>query len=76
MLVLRDHVLGREPMSELFARVIGLLTGDGTARGLLACVVLGGLGIFAINSAADVILTRSWIRHEILVTYEADTASA
>jgi ATP-binding cassette subfamily B protein/subfamily B ATP-binding cassette protein MsbA len=62
MQILLDHVLSRAPMPASLAWVVHLLPGGETARGLLVWVVLAGLGIFAINSTADVILTRAWIR--------------
>jgi ATP-binding cassette subfamily B protein/subfamily B ATP-binding cassette protein MsbA len=62
MQLLVDHVLGREPVPGPLARVLEVLPGGSTARGLLACLVLAGLGVFALTSAADVVLARAWIR--------------
>jgi ATP-binding cassette, subfamily B, bacterial len=61
MQVLVDHVLGDRPPGEALARVIQLLPGD-PRRVLLVGVVLSGLGLFALRSAADVALTRTWTR--------------
>ncbi len=62
MKILVDHVLGHEPMSDTLARGVAFLPGAGTAVGLLAWVVVAGLGIFAAGSVVDVVLTCSWIR--------------
>jgi ABC-type multidrug transport system fused ATPase/permease subunit len=59
MKVLVDHVLGGAPLPEPLAR---LIPGADAPRTLLAWVVLAGVGIFAINSALEVFLTRAWIR--------------
>ncbi len=60
--VLVDHVLGDVPPTEAVAQCLALLPGGETKRGLLVWVVLAGLGVFALNSAAEVVLTRTWIR--------------
>jgi ATP-binding cassette, subfamily B, bacterial len=62
MQVLVDHVLGGKPMAEPLARAVQLLPGAGTPGGLLVWVVAAGLVVFAVNSAADVVLTRAWVR--------------
>jgi ATP-binding cassette subfamily B protein/subfamily B ATP-binding cassette protein MsbA len=62
MKILVDHVLGQKPMPETLARGAALLPGADTPTGLLAWVVLAGLGVFAAGSAAEVILTCAWIR--------------
>src|SRR5436305_14782958 len=62
MQILVDHVLGRRPMSAGLARIAGLLPGAASSGGLLAYVAVAGLGIFAIESAVDVVLTVAWIR--------------
>jgi ATP-binding cassette subfamily B protein len=62
MKVLVDHVLGSRPMAGPLAWATALLPGAGTSRGLLAWVVAAGLVIFAVNSAAEVVFTRAWIR--------------
>jgi ATP-binding cassette subfamily B protein/subfamily B ATP-binding cassette protein MsbA len=65
MQALVDHVLGDRPIAEpgVPARLaIGLLPAADTSRGLLAWIIVAGLGIFAVASAADILLTRTWIR--------------
>lgn len=52
--VLVDHVLGTSPLPENWGG-IGRHT-------LLLIVVLAGLGVFAVNAASDVVLTRAWVR--------------
>jgi ATP-binding cassette subfamily B protein/subfamily B ATP-binding cassette protein MsbA len=58
MQVVVDHVLGSTPPG----LVAAILPGASSARGLLAWMVLAGLGVFALNSAAEVIITRAWVR--------------
>jgi ATP-binding cassette subfamily B protein len=60
--LLVDHVLDRQPMAPALARVLDLVPGTGTTQGLLAWLVLAGVGVFVVTSAVDVILTRAWIR--------------
>src|SRR5690349_10268543 len=60
--LLVDYVLGDAPRGGLFAQVIDRLPGAESRRGLLVWVVAAGVGVFAINSAAEVLLTRAWIR--------------
>jgi ATP-binding cassette subfamily B protein/subfamily B ATP-binding cassette protein MsbA len=62
MKVLVDHVLSDAPLAPSIAALMALLPGAATPRGMLIWVVLAGLGIFAIHSALDVLLTRAWIR--------------
>jgi ATP-binding cassette subfamily B protein/subfamily B ATP-binding cassette protein MsbA len=57
-----DHVLRHAPLAEPLARLVRILPGAGTGPGLLAWVVLAGLGVFALSSAVDVLLTRAWLR--------------
>jgi ATP-binding cassette subfamily B protein/subfamily B ATP-binding cassette protein MsbA len=59
--VLIDHVLGTVPMSEPLASLVALLPGGDSVRGLLFWVVLAGILVFALNSFAEVVLTRAWI---------------
>jgi ATP-binding cassette subfamily B protein len=61
MKIVIDHVLAREPVSDTLAKVIALLPGGSTPEGLLGWMVLTTLAFVALNSAAEVILTRSWI---------------
>jgi ABC-type multidrug transport system fused ATPase/permease subunit len=61
MKILVDHVLD-DQISETLAPWVGLLPGAATATGLLAWVVLAGLGIAAANTATEAILTWYWIR--------------
>jgi ATP-binding cassette subfamily B protein/subfamily B ATP-binding cassette protein MsbA len=61
MKIVVDHVLGQEPMAETLARVTSLLPGGDTPRGLLSWMALATLAIFAINSAANVVLSRAWV---------------
>ena len=56
MKVLVDHVLGQMPASG----VVALLPWSQSGEGLLVWVVLAGLAIFFINSAADTTLTFAW----------------
>ena len=60
--ILVDHVLGAQALPEALARGAALLPGGGTVGGLLVCVVVAGLLIFAIDSLADVVLIFAWIR--------------
>jgi ATP-binding cassette subfamily B protein/subfamily B ATP-binding cassette protein MsbA len=62
MKVVVDHLLGGAPPAEPIARVLRALPGADTPRGVLAWVVAAGLVLFAVNSAADVFLTRAWVR--------------
>src|SRR5207302_7640213 len=62
MRVLVDHVLGNVPMPGPLARMVGFLPGADTPRGLLVWVVAAGVVVFAVNSAAEVLLTRAWVR--------------
>ena len=62
MKILVDHVLGQKQMSQTLAGIVSLLPGADTAGGLLVWIVLASLGVFAVNSAIDAILTLSWIR--------------
>ncbi|MDQ5851718.1 MAG: ABC transporter ATP-binding protein/permease, partial [Chloroflexota bacterium] len=70
MKIVVDHVLGQAPMSGTLAHIAGLLPGATTPEGLLAWVVVAGLGIFAVNSTVDVILTISWIRVGQAMVYD------
>src|SRR5262249_3707559 len=62
MKILVDHVLGHEPMPGMVASIAGVLPGGDTTAGLLAWVVVAGLVVFCVNSLAEVVLTRAWIR--------------
>lgn len=62
MKVLVDNVLDDKPMPDVLARIADLLPGADSAQGLLMWVAVAGLGLFALNSAFNVILTWSWIR--------------
>jgi ABC-type multidrug transport system fused ATPase/permease subunit len=59
--ILVDHVLGEAPMAEPLAAVAGSIPGGDSPRGLLVWVVFAGVAIFALNSVAEVLLTRAWI---------------
>jgi ATP-binding cassette subfamily B protein/subfamily B ATP-binding cassette protein MsbA len=69
MQILIDHVLGDEPLPELLARSVALLSGTASGEAisppsreaLLLWVVLAELAVFGITSAVNVLLTRSWI---------------
>jgi ATP-binding cassette subfamily B protein/subfamily B ATP-binding cassette protein MsbA len=61
MKIVVDHVIGQEPMAESLARGLQLLPGADTPRGLLTWMVLGSLAIFAISSAANIVLSRAWV---------------
>ena len=50
--VLVDHVLGQHPLAGWGGAAWSLLPGTATPSGLLAWVVVAGLAIFAVNSAA------------------------
>jgi ATP-binding cassette subfamily B protein/subfamily B ATP-binding cassette protein MsbA len=60
--LLVDSVFGDLPLPEPVALVTEMLPGGATPRGMLAWIVLAGLGIFAASSVLDVLLTRAWIR--------------
>ena len=62
MKVLVDHVLGDLPMTGAVAAAADSLPGSGSRLGLLAWVVAATLGIFAVNSLVNVILTLEWTR--------------
>jgi ATP-binding cassette subfamily B protein/subfamily B ATP-binding cassette protein MsbA len=62
MKVVVDHALGQQPMGELAARGTQLLPGGETPQGLLSWMVLATLVIFAVHSAADVLLSRAWVQ--------------
>lgn len=62
MKVLVDHILGDVPMSPALATIVSALPGAGSAYGLLAWVVAGGLVIFAVNSVVEVVSTVGWVR--------------
>lgn len=62
MKVLVDHILGQQPLAGSAARLLAWLPGAYDPRWLLAWVALSGLGIFAVSSMLDVVLTFSWIR--------------
>src|SRR5262249_31370304 len=57
-----DHVLGQAPLAAPLAAGAPSLPGGGAPRARLVWAVLAGLALFALNSAADVLLTRAWIR--------------
>jgi ATP-binding cassette subfamily B protein/subfamily B ATP-binding cassette protein MsbA len=57
-----DHVLGSEPMGRALAGGLELLPGGTTPHALIAWMALAGVGIFALSSALDVLLTRAWDR--------------
>jgi ATP-binding cassette subfamily B protein/subfamily B ATP-binding cassette protein MsbA len=58
--ILVDHVLGDVPIPESFAPAASSIGAD-TKRGLLIWVVAAGIGVFALNSVAEILLTRAWI---------------
>jgi ATP-binding cassette subfamily B protein/subfamily B ATP-binding cassette protein MsbA len=62
MKIVVDHVLGQEPMAESLAHGIRWLPVGDTPRGLLGWMVLATLLIFAMSSAANIVLTRAWVR--------------
>jgi ATP-binding cassette subfamily B protein/subfamily B ATP-binding cassette protein MsbA len=62
MKILVDHVLSGQPMAEPLATGMQVIPGSQTPLGLLTWIVAAGLMIFLVNSAADVVLTRAWIR--------------
>jgi ATP-binding cassette subfamily B protein/subfamily B ATP-binding cassette protein MsbA len=57
-----DYAIDRQPMPESLARVVRILPGGADPRGLLAWMALAILALFAAASAADAILTRTWVR--------------
>ena len=59
--ILVDHVLGDAPMAVPLASLTENLPGGSSPRNLLVWVVLAGIGVFALNSVAEVVLTRAWI---------------
>src|SRR5262245_36853921 len=62
MKVVLDHVLGQEPMPAALALVVQVLPGAESPGGLLVWMVFAGLAVFALNGAADVVVTRTWVR--------------
>jgi ATP-binding cassette subfamily B protein/subfamily B ATP-binding cassette protein MsbA len=62
MKIVVDHVLGQEPMAEPLAQGTRWLPSGDTPRGLLGWMVLATLLIFAMSSAANIVLTRTWVR--------------
>ena len=60
--ILIDHVLADIPMEDSLATVASFLPGGDTSRGLLVWVVLAGIAVFVLNSIAEVVLTRAWIK--------------
>jgi ATP-binding cassette subfamily B protein/subfamily B ATP-binding cassette protein MsbA len=60
--VILDHVLGQQPMAEWLVWLVGWLPAADTASGLLVWMVLATVAIFFANSAADIVLTRTWVR--------------
>jgi ABC-type multidrug transport system fused ATPase/permease subunit len=62
MKILVDHVLAAQPIAEPLATIVRPLPAGGVARGLLLWVVLAELVIFLVNSLADLLLTRTWLR--------------
>jgi ATP-binding cassette subfamily B protein/subfamily B ATP-binding cassette protein MsbA len=59
--ILVDQVLSDAPLPEPLARMAQFVPGADARRGLLVWVVLAGIAIFALNSVAEVLLTRAWI---------------
>ncbi len=57
-----DYVVGDQPAPEVLAGVRAILPAAQSPAGLLLWVVVAGLGIFALDSIANVILTFSWVR--------------
>jgi ATP-binding cassette subfamily B protein/subfamily B ATP-binding cassette protein MsbA len=57
-----DHAIGGEPMPESLARAVRNLPGGADPRGFLAWMVLAIVALFAAASAADAVLTRTWVR--------------
>ncbi len=60
--VLVDHVLGGAPLHGPFDALARRVPGADTAEGLLAWVVLAGLAIFLLNTAAEFVLSLQWTR--------------
>src|ERR671913_631312 len=60
--VLVDHVLGDVPPTGVVQAIIAMSPGADTPRGLPALVVIAGLTIFVLNSAAEVIVSWQWTR--------------
>ena len=58
--VLVDHVFGDAPMNAVVAAIVAVLPHADAPSGLLAWVVVAGLGIFAVNSAVDVVVASQW----------------
>lgn len=70
MKLLVDNVLGGAPVTGGAANVMSNLPGAATRGGLLAWVVGASLAIFALNAAAEVVLTWSWIRAGQQMVYD------
>jgi ATP-binding cassette, subfamily B, bacterial len=60
--ILIDHVLSDVPVAEPLASVTSFLPGGDSPHGLLAWVVAAGIAVFVLNSIAEVVLTRAWIK--------------
>jgi ATP-binding cassette, subfamily B, bacterial len=60
--VLVDHILGQTPISGWLAQMVAAVGWTASAQGLLVCVVVTSVAIFALSSLADVVLTMQWTR--------------
>ncbi|MDE3066726.1 MAG: ABC transporter ATP-binding protein [Verrucomicrobiota bacterium] len=58
--LLADHVLGKVPAPEVLDHALGWFALEPTKTVLLWVAVLGGLVLFLLNSALDVVLTQWW----------------
>jgi ATP-binding cassette subfamily B protein/subfamily B ATP-binding cassette protein MsbA len=70
MKLLADQVLGGRPVPDWLAGGLHAVSLAPTPRALLGVVVLGGLGLFALNSLLEVAITRGWVVGGRRMVYE------
>ena len=70
MKIIVDHVLSQEPPSETLAQLIAIIPGASASLTLLVWMVLATLAFFALNSAAEVVLTRAWLQTGQSMVYD------
>jgi ATP-binding cassette subfamily B protein/subfamily B ATP-binding cassette protein MsbA len=60
MKLLVDHVLGRDPLPGWRRTLFAAFSLEASPARLLLLIVTAGLGLFALNSVLEVVLTRAW----------------